>query len=68
MYPVEYHDEVYNLNIEYPSEEKGFWAQGFVSGDFEMQNTVMQEQRRLEQQMELPREIQEQIQRFTEIG
>ncbi|MCI8667093.1 MAG: hypothetical protein HFG82_10570 [Dorea sp.] len=68
VYPVEYHDEVYNLNIEYPSEEKGFWAQGFVSGDFEMQNTVMQEQRRLEQQMELPGEIQEQIQRFTEIG
>lgn len=67
VYPVEYHDEVYNLNMEYSSEERGFWAQGFVSGDYVMQNRISEEQRREEAQLELPREIQEQIQKFTEI-
>lgn len=68
VYPMEYQDEVYNLNIEYPCAERGFWAQGFVSGDFEMQNEAVEEQRRAEQQMELQREIQEQLQKFIEIG
>lgn len=67
VYPMEYNDEVYNLNIEYPSEERGFWAQGFMSGDYEMQNAISEEQRREEAKMELPREIQEQIRKFTEI-
>lgn len=66
VYPVEYNDDVYNLNIEYLSEEKGFLAEGFLVGDYEMQNNIIQEQKEKAEKLKLPDEIKEQIKRFAE--
>lgn len=70
IYPVKYEDMVYNLHLEYQTDhgdDMGFVAEGFLCGDYEMQNGIYKDRQNKEKNMELPENIKEQIMRFLEI-